>query len=110
MVKLEIKNIKELQSEALKEQFTQICNEKRDYLDEYFKKYEKDLTLEVIVNKDGDIYKVSASLNMKSKKVLHVEESKDVLAAVTKMLKQLITEVKKQKELERKDYLYKRKR
>ena len=110
MVKLEIKNIKELPGEELKDQFTQICNEKNEYLNEYFKNYDKELTLEVIVNKDGEIYKVNTSLNMKSKKILHVEEGKEVLAVTTKMFKQFIKDVKRQKELERKDYLYKRKR
>ncbi len=110
MVKLEIKNIKELSGEELKNQFTQICNEKNEYLNEYFKNYDKELTLEIIVNRDGDVYKVSASLNMKSKKILHVEEGKEVLAVTTKMFKQFIKDVKRQKELERKDYLYKRKR
>jgi len=110
MVKLEVKNIKEIEGEELKEQFTQLCEEKRTYLEEYFKNYDKDLTMEVIVNKDGAIYKVSSSLNMKSKKILHVEEGKEILAVTTKLMKEFIKVVKRQKELERKDYLYKRKR
>jgi ribosome-associated translation inhibitor RaiA len=110
MVRLEIKNIKEIESDALKEQFTQLINEKRDYLDEYFKNYDKELTFEVIVNRDGEVYKVSASLNMKSKKILHVEEGKEILAVTTKLMKEFTKVAKRQKELERKDYLYKRKR
>ncbi len=110
MIKLEIKNIKEIESEALKEQFTQLCSDKRDYLDEYFKNYDKAMTFEVIVNRDGEVYKVSASLNMKSKKILHVEEGKEIMAIATKLMKEFTKVVKRQKELERKDYLYKRKR
>jgi ribosome-associated translation inhibitor RaiA len=110
MVKLEIKNVKEIAEDALKEQFTQLCEDKRAYLDEYFKNYDKELTFEVIVNKDGPVYKVSASLNMKSKKILHVEEGKDIMAAATKLMKEFTKAAKRQKELERKDYIYKRKR
>jgi ribosome-associated translation inhibitor RaiA len=110
MVKLEIKNIKEIADDAIKEQFKQLCEDKRAYLDEYFKNYDKPLTFEVIVNRDGEVYKVSSSLNMKSKKILHVEEGKDVLAITTKLMKEFTKEAKRQKELERKDYVYKRKR
>jgi len=110
MVKLEIKNIKEIENDVLKEQFTKLCEEKHSYLNEYFKNYDKLLTFEVIVNKDGKVYKVSASLNMKSKKILHVEEGKDVLAITTKLMKEFTKAAKRQKELERKDYVYKRKR
>ena len=110
MVKLQIKNIKEIDSDELKEQFKQLCAEKEEYLNEYFKNYGKELTFEVIVNKDGNIYKVDASLNMKSKKVLHLEEGKDIIAVTKKLLKEFITAVKRQKELERKDYTFKRKR
>jgi len=110
MIKLEIKNIKEIESELLKEQFTQLCNDKRDYLDEHFKNYDKEMIIEVIVNRDGELYKVSASLNMKSKKILLAEEGKEVLSVTTKLMKELTKTAKRQKELERKDYLFKRKR
>ncbi|RLD33864.1 MAG: hypothetical protein DRJ02_05965 [Bacteroidetes bacterium] len=110
MIKLEVKNIKEIADDAIKEQFIQLCEDKRVYLEEYFKNYDKDLTMEVIVNKDGMVYKVSASLNMKSKKILHVEEGKDVLAITIKLMKEFTKVAKRQKEMERKDYVYKRKR
>jgi ribosome-associated translation inhibitor RaiA len=110
MVKLEIKNIKEIDDDAVKEQFTKLCEEKRAYLDKYFTNYGKELTMEVIVNKDGDIYKISSSLNLKSKKILHAEEGKDILAVTTLLMKEFTKEVKRQKELEKKSYVYKRKR
>ncbi len=110
MIKLEIKNIKEIEGELLKEQFTQLCNSKRDYLEEHFKNYDKALTMEVIVNRDGEVYKVSASLNMKSKKILLAEEGKEILKVASKLMKEFTKSAKHQKELERKDFLYKRKR
>lgn len=110
MVKLEVKNIKEIENEAEKQEFVKKCEEKRDYLEEYFKNYGKDLLLEVIVNKSGKTYTVSASLNLKSKKILHTEEHKDIQTATTGLFGEFLKEVKRQKELERKDYLYKRKR
>jgi len=110
MVKLEIKNIKEIDDDAVKEQFTKLCEEKRAYLNKYFKNYGKELTMEVIVNKDGDIYKISSSLNLKSKKILHAEEGKDIPAVTTLLMKEFTKEVKRQKELEKKSYVYKRKR
>ncbi len=110
MIKLEIKNLKKIEAEADKQEFKSKCEEKRDYLEEHLKNYGKELTLEVIVNKSGKTYKVSVSLNMKSKKILHLEEHKDILHAATKLFNEFVKEVKRQKELERKDYLYKRKR
>ncbi len=110
MVKLEVKNIKEIENENAKQEFLSKCEDRKSYLEDYFKNYGKDLTLEVIVNKSGKTYKVSASLNMKSKKILHLEEHKDILPAATKLFNEFLKEVKRQKELERKDYLYKRKR
>lgn len=110
MIRLEVKNIKEIENETAKQEFLAKCEDRRNYLEDYFKNYGKELTLEVIVNKSSKTYKVSASLNMKSKKILHMEEHKEILPATTKLFNEFLKEVKRQKELERKDYLYKRKR
>jgi len=109
MVKLILKNIKEVETK-FHNQIKSVCKEKEQYYNQLFKKYDKDLTLEVIFDKSSALYKISASLNLKSKKILVLEEDKDVLKALTKLFSELKKVIKKQYELERKDYTYKRKR
>ncbi len=109
MVTLILKNLKEVE-EIFHSEIETICKEKKDYYNELFKKYDKDLTLEVIYNKSSALYKVSASLDLKSKKVLVAEEDKNPVKALNKVFSNLKKAVKKQYELERKDYVYKRKR
>ena len=108
MVELIIKNINEVEKEFHKE-LEELCHEKSGFFKELFKKYDKEMTLEVIFDHSSAVYKVSASLNLKSKKVLVVEESKDVVKATTAVFNALKKAVKRQYELERKDYEYKRK-
>jgi ribosome-associated translation inhibitor RaiA len=108
MVELIIKNINEVEKEFHKE-LEELCHEKSGFFKELFKKYDKEMTLEVIFDHSSAVYKVSASLNLKSKKVLVVEESKDVIKAATAVFNALKKAVKRQYELERKDYEYKRK-
>ncbi len=108
MVKLIIKNLKEIE-EPFRKEFEEICQEKLDFYQNLFKKYDKDLTLEVIVNKSAKTYTVSASIDLKSKKVLIAEENKDVLKALRNLFNEFKKAVKRQYELERKDYEYKRK-
>ncbi len=110
MVKLTLKNLKEIKDEISRDEFKNSWEGKRKYVEEYFKNYDKPLTLEVIVNNDGKVYKVSVSLNLKSKKLLHAEEDKDLMKATSRLFSEFRKQMKKQKELERKDYLYKRKR
>jgi ribosome-associated translation inhibitor RaiA len=109
MVTLEVKNLKEVE-EQFHDEIKTICEEKRAYYDELFKNYDKDLTLEVIFDKSSSIYKISVSLNLKNKKVLSVEENKDALKAITKLFSEFKKVVKKQYDLEKKEYEYKRKR
>lgn len=109
MVELLIKNISEVE-DTLQDKVKSICEEKSEYYKELFKKYDKDLTLEVIFDHSSSLYKVSASLNLKSKKVLLAEEGKDVEKVVTGLFSEFKKVVKRQYELERKDYEYKRKR
>ncbi len=109
MVNLIIKNVKEVE-EIFHNEIETICKEKEDYYNELFKKYDKDLTLEVIFNKSSALYKVSASLDLKSKKVLVAEEDKNPVKALITVFSNLKKAVKKQYELDRKDYIYKRKR
>ncbi len=109
MVNLILKNIKEVE-EDFRDEVKKICEEKSEYFKELLKKYDKDLVLEVIFDHSSSLYKVSASLNLKSKKMLLTEENKDVVAAVTRLFAEFKKAVKRQYELERKDYEYKRKR
>jgi len=109
MVNLIIKNIKDIE-EKLSQEVQNKIEEKSEYFKELLKKYEKDLTLEVIFDKSSSLYKVSAAIDLKSKKILSAEENKDVLKAVTKLFNEFKKIVKKQYELEHKDYEYKRKR
>jgi len=103
-----IKNLKEVEL-PYKQQVEEIILDKFDFFQNLFKKYDKDLTMEVIFNRSSSTYKVSASLDLKSKKVLVAEENKDPIRAVSKLLKEFKKVVKRQYELERKDYEYKRK-
>lgn len=109
MVELVVKNISEVE-ETYQQNVKKICEEKSEYYKELFKNYSKNLILEVIFDHSSSVYKVSASLNMKSKKVLLAEEGKEVEKVVTKLFSEFKKVVKKQYELERKDYEYKRKR
>ncbi len=109
MVELVVKNISEVE-DTYQDKVKSICEEKSEYFKELFKKYDKDLTLEVIFDHSSALYKVSASINLKSKKVLIAEEGKDVEKVVTGLFSEFKKVVKRQYELERKDYEYKRKR
>ncbi len=109
MIDLKLKNLKEVE-EQFRNEVEQVCEEKTEYFRELFKKYDKDLILEVIFDHSSATYKVSASINLKSKKVLLAEEGKDIVPVVTKLFNEFKKVVKKQYELERKDYEYKRKR
>ena len=109
MVKLIIKNLKEVEENS-RQQAEELIKSKVEFYQELFKKYDKDLTLEVIFNKSASTYTVSASIDLKSKKVLLAEENAEVLKAVTVLFNEFKKTVKRQYELERKDYEYKRKR
>lgn len=56
------------------------------------------------------LYKVKASINLKSKKVSITEKGNNIQKVVTKLFAEFKKAVKKQYELEQKDYEYKRKR
>ncbi|WP_456424592.1 hypothetical protein [Lutibacter sp.] len=109
MVELKLKNLKEVE-DSHRNEVEQICKEKSAYFHELFKKYKKDLVLEIIFDHSSSTYKVSASINLKSKKIIVAEEGKDILEIVTKLLNEFKKVVKRRYELERKDYEYKRKR
>jgi len=108
MVKTIIKNLKEVE-EPFRKEIEEVIKEKSEFYQNLFKKYDKDLTLEIIFNKSAKTYMVSASIDLKSKKVLIAEENKDVLKALHKLFSEFKKAVKRQYELERKDYEYKRK-
>jgi len=109
MVELVKKNISDVEIVFHKE-IDRICSTKMDFFNNLFKKYDKDMIVEIIFDKSSSLYKVSASINMKSKKVLVVEEDKDVIKAVSRLCQEFKKAVKRQYELEKKEYEYKRKR
>ena len=85
MVNVIIKNLKEV-DEAVRDEVEKICIEKAEFFKELFKKYDKELTLEIIFNHSSSTYNVSAAIELKSKKVLIAEEGKDVLKVTTQLL------------------------
>jgi len=109
MIDLKLKNLKEIEEEYRKD-VEKLCEEKSEYFRELLKKYDKDLNIEVIFDHSSAVYKASASINLKSKKVLVAEEGKEIIPVVTKLFNEFKKVVKRQYELERKDYEYKRKR
>jgi predicted RNA-binding protein Jag len=109
MINYVIKNLKEVE-ENLQEDVKKLFESKQEYYNELFKKYDKDMTMELIIDYSSSVYKASLSLNMKSKKMLMAEEGKDVLKVLTALFSNFKKAVKRQYELERKDYVYKRKR
>ncbi len=109
MVKLIIKNTKEINKE-LESELKELCEEKLEYYSELFKKYDKDLKLEVIFNKTSSVYKVSVSLNLKSKKLLLAKEGEDIIKLTNSLFSDFKKMAKRQYELEKKEYEYKRKR
>jgi ribosome-associated translation inhibitor RaiA len=109
MVNLIVKDIKNV-PENFRKPIEELLNEKREYFSNYFKKYDKPLTMEVIFKQTSSLFTVSVSLNMKSKKILSVEEGNEILKVVHKLFAGFRKTVKRQYELEKKTYLYKRKR
>jgi len=109
MIKYIIKNIKEVEEE-LHPEIQSIFESKQEYYNELFKKYDKEMTMELIVDHSSSLYKASVSLNMKSKKMLLAEEGKDMIKVLNSLFSNFKKAVKRQYELERKDYEYKRKR
>ncbi len=109
MVKLVIKNIKELDDD-IQDEIVEMCEEKHKFYEELFKKYSKNLTLEIIFNRTKNVFTGIISINLKSKKIILAEESKNIQQAVTTLFSKFKKAVVKQYELERKDYEYKRNR
>ncbi len=110
MVYLIVKNLKEVEAKADRRQLEEAAEKIRQKLDQRFKRYGKDLTMEVVVNKSGSTYLLSAAIDMRSKKILQAEEGKELIPLVHKLFDEFFRQVQRQWELERKDYEYKRKR
>ncbi len=108
MVRFEIKNYNELE-EPFKAEVRKIIKNRQDYYENLFKKYDKDLIIEIVFNKEK-VYRVSISIHLKSKNILIVEEDRDPVTALNRAFSEFKKAVKRQIALERKDYLYKRKR
>ncbi len=108
MLNLEIYNFNEIEP-VYQAEIKRSVQDKKDYYEQLFKKYDKDLILKVGLNKDNE-YRVSIEINMKSKDLQVVKTGKDLLKIWSEAWKDFKKAVKKQIQLERKDYLYKRKR
>jgi ribosome-associated translation inhibitor RaiA len=110
MVNIELRNLKEVE-EQYRAQVEKLIEDKFSFYEDLFKKYDKDLLIEIIFDHSSSkLYQVSATINLKSKNVQVKEEDKDVLTAVTKLASEFKKAVTKQYELEKKEYEYKRKR
>ena len=104
-----MKNREKIANE-LENEVVQICVSKKEYFSELFKKYNKQLKLEVIFNKTAGNYKVSISLNLKSKKLLLAKEGKNIIKLTNSLFSDFKKMAKRQYELEKKEFEYKRKR
>ncbi len=109
MVTLSIKDIKKV-PEKYRDKVKEVIEERHGYYSVFFKKYDKPMVMEVIFKQTASLFTVSVSLNMKSKKVLSVAEGNEILPVVNSLFSGFKKAVKKQYELEKKEYLYKRKR
>jgi len=109
MVEFKIKNLSEV-DEKYHYEIKAFCENKAKYFKDLFKKYSKNLTLEVIFDHSSSLYKISVAIDMKSKKILSVEEGKEVMPVLDKLCNKFKVAVKKHYELEKKEYTYKRKR
>ncbi len=110
MIQLIIKNLKEVETESQQTKIRELAEHLQQKLEPRFKRYSKELTLEIIVNKSSATYQISAAIDMKSKKLLQAEEGKDPVLTAKKLFDDFFKQVTRQIELERKDYEYKRKR
>jgi len=109
MIEYKIKNIKEI-DEGFQPMVEDLFNLKQSYYNELFKNYDKEMTMELILDHSSKVYKASISLNMKSKKVLLAEEGTDLMQTLNTLFSHFKKAVKKRHELERKEYEFKRKR
>ncbi len=110
MVNLVLKNLKEIPSDFERDLVEKQAEKLRAYLDKRFAKYSKNLELEIIVNKSAATTLISASLDLKSKKVVMAEEDKIPVKAATTLFDKFKKAVIRQYEHEKKEYEYKRKR
>ncbi len=108
MVSIEIFNINEVEEIYLHE-IRKIIKQKQDYFENLFKKYTKPVSIQIDFNKDKH-YRVNIEINLKSRKVSVTEIAPDPVEALREAFSDFRRSVKRQLALERKDYLYKRKR
>ena len=108
MLRIEIRNFNELE-EPYVDEVRKMIKTRQEYYENLFKKYDKDLIIDITFNKDKE-YRVSIGINMKSKDILIVETDRDPVAALRRAFAEFKKAVKRQIAHERKDYLYKRKR
>jgi len=108
MVTLEIRNLNEIEDVYLGE-IRRIIKRKQEYYENLFKKYSKNIVIEIEFNKEK-LYRVNISTNLISKTISVTELDRDPVEALRRAFAEFKKAVKRQIALERKDYLYKRKR
>ncbi|HHH53477.1 MAG TPA: hypothetical protein ENK91_07445 [Bacteroidetes bacterium] len=109
MIDLKIKNISEI-DEKYHPEIYDFCENKIKYFNELFKKYSKNLTMEIIFDHSSSLYKISAGIDLKSKKIISAEEGKDIMPTLDLLCNKFKKAVKKQHDLELKEHTFKRKR
>jgi len=75
----------------------------------YFKRYEYPVVLECYIKKDNKRWKITLKIPLRERTIVAEEKDFKLMQALKSAYTTLKREVKKAKELERKDYLYKRK-
>ncbi len=108
MLTTEIRNFNEVEA-TYQPEIRKMIKQRQEYFENLFKKYSKDLVLKIDFNKDKQ-YRVNLEINMLSKTVSVTELDKEPVAALRRAFSEFKKAVKRQIALERKDYLYKRKR
>ncbi len=104
MVELIVKNLKEIESPALREEVQKIAENNKQFFEKLFKKYAKPVRVEIRIDYSSKRYKVAGEVHLISKKIELAEEHFEVLEAVRKLFKELKNAVKRQYEKERKEY------
>ena len=108
MVTLEIRNLNEVE-DIYSAEIRRIIKHKKEYYENLFKNYSKDLVLVIEFNKEK-LYRVNISVNLISKTISITELDRDPMEALRRAFAEFKMAVKRQIAHERKDYLYKRKR
>jgi len=109
MIELTVKNLEAIQ-EPLKSYVQNYINQRVEALKRLFKRYPQKVPFEIIINKKQKGWKVDCYIYMQSETLYFEQSGKDLKNVLSEIFKKAKNQIKKQKSLERKDYLYKRER